>query len=71
MLDATGMRALKDLNKQCLKNKTQLLLSGIHVQPFFSMEKAGFLDDMGRDNFHNTIDESLKRAHEILALKNH
>lgn len=65
-LDATGLRALKDLRSQCQRSKTQLLLSGIHVQPLFAMEKSGFTKEMGRENILENIDLALKRAEEIL-----
>jgi len=64
-LDATGLRALQDLLKQCRRNKTQLLLSGIHVQPMFAMERSGFLEEMGEENILETIDQALNRADKI------
>jgi len=66
-IDATGLRALKDLKRQCLRAKTHLILSGMHVQPMFALEKSGFLEEMGRDNIFGTIDEALDRANLILA----
>lgn len=66
-VDATGLRALKDLWRQCLRNQTHLLLAGIHAQPMFALEKADFLEEMGRDNIFGTIDEALDRARVLLA----
>jgi len=65
-LDATGLRALRDLLSQCRRNKTQLLLSGIHVQPMFAIERSGFLGELGESNILETIDQALKRAREVL-----
>lgn len=66
-LDATGIRALKDLRSQCRRAKTHLILAGMHAQPMFALEKAGFPEEMGRDNIFGTIDEALDRANLILA----
>jgi len=66
-LDATGLRALRDLSRQCLRNKTHLILAGIHVQPMIAFERSGFLKEMGEDNVVATIDEALDRANQVLA----
>ncbi|MCE9624182.1 MAG: STAS domain-containing protein, partial [Deltaproteobacteria bacterium] len=68
-LDATALRALRDLLGQCRRNKTQLLLSGIHVQPMFAIERAGFLKEMGEANVLENIDQALKRAEEIIGTR--
>jgi len=65
-LDATGIRALKDLRHQCLRNETHLLLSGIKLQPLFAIERSGFLDEMGEENILENIDAALERARHLL-----
>jgi SulP family sulfate permease len=44
------------------------LLSGPHTQPLFVMDKAGFLDRLGRENVCANIDLALARSREILGL---
>ena len=66
VLDATGLRALRDLWRQCLRNKTHLILSGIHAQPMVAFEQSGFLEEMGKENVVGTIDEALERARRVL-----
>jgi SulP family sulfate permease len=67
-LDATGLKALEDLLKKMRKDKSVLILSGIHAQPFVVMDQAGFLEKIGKDNVQADIDTALERAREILGL---
>ncbi len=67
-MDATGLNALEDLYEKLHKRGKHLLLSGPHTQPLFVMDKAGFLDRMGRENVCADIASALARAREILGL---
>ncbi|MBI5826336.1 MAG: sulfate permease [Deltaproteobacteria bacterium] len=64
-LDATAIRALGDLKKQCDRYGTRLVISGIHAQPMIAMERSGLLYQIGQDNVCATIDDALARAREI------
>ena len=66
-LDATGLKALEDLLKKMKKDKSVLILSGIHAQPFVVMDQAGFLDKIGKDNVQADIDTALERARIIFS----
>lgn len=65
-MDATGLNALEDLHERLRRNNKHLVLSGPHTQPLFMMDKAGFLDKLGRDNVCANIDLALARSREIL-----
>jgi SulP family sulfate permease len=65
-MDATGLNALEDLFERLRKHDKHLLLSGPHAQPLFMMDKAGFLDKLGRENICADIDSALARSREIL-----
>lgn len=67
-MDATGLNALEDLYEKMRGKGKHLILSGPHTQPLFVMEKAGFLDDIGRENVVAHVDAALARAREILGL---
>ncbi len=67
-MDATGLNALEDLYERLRAHGKQLLLSGPHAQPLFMMDKAGFLDRLGKENVCATIELSLARSREILGL---
>ncbi|MDO8644893.1 MAG: sulfate permease [bacterium] len=66
-VDATGLRALKDLHHRCRGNKTRLIIAGIHTQPFIAMDHSGILEEIGSDNVFKTIDEALVLAREVVS----
>jgi SulP family sulfate permease len=65
-MDATGLNAVEDLHDRLRRHHKHLILSGPHTQPLFMMDKAGFLDRLGRENCCADIDLALARAREIL-----
>ncbi|HLP75970.1 MAG TPA: SulP family inorganic anion transporter, partial [Candidatus Paceibacterota bacterium] len=67
-IDATGLQALEDLHVKLRAKGKHLILSAPHTQPLMVMEKAGFLDRVGRENVCPHIAASLARAREILGL---
>jgi sulfate permease, SulP family len=68
-MDATGLNALEDLYEKLHAKGKHLIISGPHTQPLFAMDRAGFLDRLGRENVCAHIDAALERAREILAKK--
>ncbi len=67
-MDATGLNALEDLYERLHARKKYVILSGPHTQPLFMMDKAGFLDQLGRENICANLEHALERAREILGL---
>ncbi|HNE24537.1 MAG TPA: sulfate permease [Leptospiraceae bacterium] len=67
-IDSTGMHVLKQVHRQAQSRGTQMVLSGVHTQPLFAMEKAGMLTLFGEDNIFGNIDDALNRAREVLGL---
>ena len=65
-LDATGMRALEDVYDQTQRKGTILILSGVHAQPLFVMQRAGFMDKVGQQYFFRDFDDALNMARQIL-----
>lgn len=65
-IDAGGIRALEQLKALCDKNKIQIVLSGIHTQPYMLCEKMGMADKIGRENIFDNINDALKRANELI-----
>lgn len=64
-IDATAMHALEQLKEKCDKKNITLILSHINEQPMKIMEKSGFDELIGKENFCAHIDDALKRAEEI------
>ncbi|HZR19710.1 MAG TPA: sulfate permease [Verrucomicrobiae bacterium] len=67
-MDATGLNALEDLYEKLRKRGKHLVLSAPHTNPLMVMERAGFIDRLGRENVCPHIDAALDRAREILGL---
>ncbi|MEW6159213.1 MAG: sulfate permease [Verrucomicrobiota bacterium] len=67
-MDATGLNALEDLLERLKSKGKHIVLSGPHTQPLFVMEKAGFLDRLGRENVCADIDQALARSRQLLGL---
>lgn len=68
-IDATAMRSLEQLQERCEKNHVQLVFSHVNEQPRRTMEKNGFVERIGAENFCAHIDEALARASQIAAEK--
>ena len=68
-IDATAMRSLEQLYERCEKNHVQLVFSHVNEQPRRTMEKNGFVERIGAENFCAHIDEALARASQIAAEK--
>ena len=66
-LDATAMHSLEQLYEECKKDGVQLILSHVNEQPYHTMEKGGFVEKVGPENFCAHIDDALARANELLA----
>ena len=64
-IDATAMHSFELLYEKCKKNGVQLVFSHVNEQPMNTMEKDGFVDLVGRENFQPHIDDALKRAAQI------
>lgn len=67
-MDATGLNALEDLHVRLRRRGKHIVLSAPHTQPLFMMDKAGFLDRLGRENVCANIDLALARSRELLGL---
>lgn len=65
-VDATAMHSLEQLYEDCKKHDVQLIFSHVNEQPYKTMEKDGFVELVGKDNFCKHIDEALERAASLL-----
>lgn len=64
-MDVTALRSLKKISETCKKKNITLLLSHVQEQPKAMMTKAGFVAEVGEENFCANIDAALERAGEI------
>ena len=64
--DSTAMNSMTALCERCKKNGVTLILSHVNEQPMHVMEKAGFVDMIGRAHFCPNIEAALDHADEVL-----
>ena len=65
-LDSTALNALKDLVQVCESKGITIVFSHVNDQPMKVMEKAGFIELVGEENFQPSISAALDRAEEII-----
>lgn len=64
-IDATAMHNLEQLYGECTKKKIQMIFSHVGEQPMSVMQKSGFCDKVGNENFCAHIDDALRRAQDL------
>lgn len=64
-IDATGVETLDKITKRCKKHNISVIFSHVNEQPMQAMEKAGFVERIGKENFCDHIDNALLRAEEL------
>ena len=65
-IDATAMKNLEILFEDCKTRGVQLIMSHVNEQPMKVIQKAGFYNKLGEENFAPHIDDALARAQEIV-----
>ena len=65
-LDSTAMNALQNLVKYCEAKGITPIFSHVNEQPMHVMEKSGFVELVGKDNFCTNISDALKHAEELI-----
>ncbi|MBQ9898926.1 MAG: STAS domain-containing protein [Ruminococcus sp.] len=64
-IDAAGVEGLMNIVKRCERHNVKVVFSHVNEQPMRAMEKAGFVEHVGRENFCDHIDTALIRAAEL------
>jgi SulP family sulfate permease len=62
VMDASGIRVLDDLFRSFGHQGIRFLIAGIQAQPLGALDRAGKLDEYGREHFVATLDEALAVA---------
>jgi len=67
VIDATGIRVLRDVNKELKKNHSKLILAEVDSEQVISeLGKTRLLFQIGKGNVKDTFERALKRATDIL-----
>lgn len=61
-MDVTALRSLHNISDVCKKRDIRLVFSHVLEQPRNMMEKAGFVEEVGEENFCANIDAALEYA---------
>ena len=64
-IDASGVEMLDKITKRCKKHNIEVVFSHVNEQPMHAMEKAGFVQRVGKENFCDHIDSALRRAEKL------
>lgn len=64
-IDATAMHNLEQLYETCQKKNIRIIFSHVNEQPMSVMQKAGFVERVGSENFCAHIDDALQRAQDL------
>lgn len=65
-LDSSAMNALENLREYCAENDVRLIISHANEQPMKTMERAGFVEKVGREHFRTSIDDAIAHTRELL-----
>jgi SulP family sulfate permease len=61
-LDATGLHALEEFHHHLQRRGSKLIIAAVHTQPFMTLSKGGFVEELGEENFCANMDQALARA---------
>jgi len=66
-IDASALKSLRELQHRAKKKHIKVIYSHVNEQPMRAMEKDGFLDIVGKENFLPNIVEALDFAENYVA----
>lgn len=69
LLDATGLRALRDVVRRSKAERTLVLVAEIHAQPLDALERSPVYEEIGAGQIYMTVEDALDRAREYLATR--
>ena len=69
LLDATGLRALRDVVRRAKTDRSLVLISEIHTQPLAALERSALSDELGSRAIYMNLDDALERAREFITLR--
>ena len=67
-IDATGLHALAELVRRSRRNGVRVMLSDVHAQPLFAIERARMVEELGEDGIFGNLDDALDAARLQLGL---
>lgn len=68
-IDASGLHALEQFHDRCRRQGADLLVVGLHAQPWMAVRRSGLDDRLGEENLCASLDEALERSRRMLAAR--
>ncbi|HQL05976.1 MAG TPA: sulfate permease [Treponemataceae bacterium] len=68
-IDAGGIYALRQVHELCNKRGVQIIISGIHTQPYTLLHKSGFAKELGEEFIFAKIEHALGKAGNLVEEK--
>lgn len=65
-IDASAMKSLNELSNRAKRKNITLIFSHVNEQPMHVMEKDGFIELVGKENFHENIVDALDYAEKLV-----
>lgn len=65
-IDASAMKSLHELSNRAKRKNITLIFSHVNEQPMHVMEKDGFIELVGKENFHENIVDALYYAEKLV-----
>ena len=65
-IDASAMHSLHELADRAKRKNITLVFSHVNEQPMHVMEKDGFVELIGKENFHENIVDALDYAEQLV-----
>ena len=65
-IDASAMKSLHELFNRAKRKNITLIFSHVNEQPMHVMEKDGFIELVGKENFHENIVDALDYAEKLV-----
>lgn len=66
-IDAGGIYALRQVHELCNKRGVQIIISGIHTQPYTLLHKSGFAKELGDEFIFAKIEHALGKAGNLIS----
>lgn len=66
-LDAGGINTLHQVLEMCRHRHVQLIISGIHTQPYALLHKSGFAKELGDEFIFAKIEHALEKAKHLIS----
>jgi SulP family sulfate permease len=67
-IDATGLHVLREFLVRCRHQNVRLILSDVHTQPLFAIQRMGLFEEFGDENITGNLDDALNEARSTLGL---